>query len=98
MGFKEFLKVLVCTAFKNAFIIDFGLMAFAKFIFNLSLKIQVDNGHISAFDVVVDCFLGHLEFRVIHEDHSRRLALTDERRDNLIKHLEVFLGGIDTFS
>ena len=70
MAFEQFLKILVCTAFKYALVINLSLVAFAEFVLDLALEIEVDNGHISAFDVVVYSFFRNAQIGVVHEDHS----------------------------
>lgn len=47
-------------------------------------------------DVVVQCLYGDAQFRMISQDHIRRLSLFDQRTDNAIQFPEFFFSQVNT--
>jgi hypothetical protein len=96
MGLHILPVVVECAAFEYTRVFNLCLMDVADFISYFLGKIYVLNGQDALFYVVVESLFGKPDLRMIVQYSVGRLSLKDQGSYQLIQHLKIRFGNIDT--
>ena len=93
-----FFKIPVSASYEDVAIQDFRSMCGTFFKFDLPLQIDISGQKKVLVNVVIKCFDGYPQLRMIRQDHVRRLPLFDQRLYDTVQVPEFFRGKINTGS
>lgn len=91
MGRWELLEITVQPSKKHFTVCNLCFMAPAGFKFNFALQVDVAAGKEAEFDVLVNGTYGKTKFRMLHNDLIGGMALPDQRGDDVINTVKLFL-------
>lgn len=90
-----FFKIPVSAANEDVAVQDFRIVCGTFFKFDLPLQIDISSQQKVLINVVVKCFDGYPQLRMIGQDHVRGLSLFDQRLYDTVQVPEFFCGQIN---